>query len=57
MLAFMLDFHLKSLWTMENFVGLGNGIHFIFKYDVKKVIPLLMTFFDRLNFTIQTMYL
>jgi hypothetical protein len=49
MLALMLDPHFKSLWVVENFVGHGNVIHLITKYDVKEVIPLLMTLLDQLN--------
>lgn len=44
MLALMLDPHLKSLWTMESFVGCGNAIHLVTKYDhhVNEIIPFLM---------------
>jgi hypothetical protein len=49
MLALMLDPHFKSLWVVESFVGHGNVIHLITKYNVKEVIPLLMTFLDQLN--------
>jgi len=58
MLALMLDFHFKNpygLW--KTLWDLGNAICFITKYDIKKVIPLLMTIFDQLNFTIQTMFI
>jgi hypothetical protein len=46
MFALMLDFHLKSFGLWKTLWDLGNAIHFIPKYDIKKVIPLLMTIFD-----------
>jgi hypothetical protein len=49
MLALMLDPHFKSLRVVESFVGHGNVIHLTTKYDVKKVILLLMIFLDHLN--------
>jgi hypothetical protein len=30
MLAIMLDPHFKSLWIVENYVGCGVTIHFVF---------------------------
>jgi hypothetical protein len=36
MLFLMLDRYFKFLRVMENFVGHGNAIHFITKYDVKE---------------------
>ncbi len=50
----MLDPHYKSLQVVENYVGHGNAIHLAFKYDMKEVIPLLVTIFERLNPSIQT---
>jgi short subunit fatty acids transporter len=35
-------------------VGHGNAIHPAFKYDMKEVIPLFMTIFERLNLYILT---
>jgi len=40
---------------VENFVGRGNAIYFITEYDVKEVIPFLMTIFYYLNPIVQTM--
>jgi len=34
-------------------VGCGNAIHLASKYDLKEVIPLLMTIFESLNLSIQ----
>jgi hypothetical protein len=34
---------------VKGFVGCGNAIHFIIKYDVKEIIPLFMTNFYWLN--------
>jgi hypothetical protein len=48
----MLDPHYKSLWVFENYVGHKQAIHLAFKYDMKEVIPLLMTNFGRLNLSI-----
>jgi len=53
MLALMLDPCFKSLWVVESFVGHGNVIHFVVEYDVKEVIPLLMTLLDQLNLIIE----
>jgi len=53
MLALMLDPCFKSLWVVESFVGHGNVIHLVVDYDVKEVIPLLMTLLDQLNLTIE----
>ncbi len=50
----MLDPHYKSLRVIENYVGCGNAIHLTLEYDLKEVIPLLMTNFERLNASIQT---
>jgi hypothetical protein len=47
--ALMLDPHYKSLWVVENYVGRGDAICFPSKYDMKEVIPLLMTIFEKLN--------
>ncbi len=49
MLALMLDPCFTSLRVVESFVGCSNAIHLATKYDMKKVIPLLMTIFDQLN--------
>ncbi len=49
MLALMLDLHCKSLHVIENYVGHGNAIHLTLEYDLKEVIPFLMTNFERLN--------
>jgi hypothetical protein len=46
MLALMLDPCYKSLRVVEKHVGCGNAIHLASKYDLKGVIPLLMTNFD-----------
>jgi hypothetical protein len=53
MLALMLDPHYKSFQVIENYVGHGNAIHLTLEYDLKDVIPLLMTNFERLNPSIQ----
>jgi hypothetical protein len=53
MLALMLDPHYKSLKVVENHVGCGNAIRLASKYDLKEVIPLSMTIFERLNPSIQ----
>ncbi len=53
MLALMLDPCFKSLWVVESFVGHGNVIHLVVDYDVKEVIPLLMTLLDQLNLIIE----
>jgi hypothetical protein len=53
LLALMLDPHFKSLQVMKSFVGHNNAICLTIEYDVKKVIFLLMTFFDQLNPTIE----
>ncbi len=34
-------------------MGHGNVIHFIIKYDVKEIIPLLMTLLDQLNHNVE----
>jgi hypothetical protein len=34
---------------MENYVGHGEAICFASHYDVKTIMPLLMTCFDQLN--------
>ncbi len=49
MLALMLDPCFKSLQVVKSFVGHGDVIRLLTKYDVKEVIPLLMTLFDQLN--------
>jgi hypothetical protein len=49
MLALMLDPCFKSLWVVESFVGCSNAIRLATKYDMKEVIPLLMTIFDQPN--------
>jgi hypothetical protein len=38
---------------MENYVGCGEAICLASQYDVKTIIPLLMTCFDQLNPTSQ----
>jgi hypothetical protein len=53
MLTLILDPYYKSLQIVENYVGFGNTIYFAFKYDLKEIIPLLMTIFERLNLSIQ----
>jgi hypothetical protein len=47
MIAIMLDPCFKSLQVVENYVGHGKIIHLAFKYDIKTMIPLLMTSFDQ----------
>jgi hypothetical protein len=49
----MLDLQLKHLRVMENYVNYGNTINFHFEYNVKVIIPFLMTCFHWFNFTIQ----
>ncbi len=49
-----LDSCYKSLQVVEIYVGRGNVICLASKYDMKKVIPLLMITFERLNPSIQT---
>ncbi len=46
MFAIMLDPHFKSLWVTKNYVGCEESICVAFEYDVKTMIPLLMTCFD-----------
>jgi hypothetical protein len=53
MLALMLDPHHKSLQVVENYVGRGFEIYLASKYDLKEVIPFMMTTFERLNPSIQ----
>jgi hypothetical protein len=53
MLTLILDPRYKSLLVVENYMGHGNAICLAFKYDMKKIIPLLMTVFKRLNLFIQ----
>jgi hypothetical protein len=48
MLALMLDPCYKSL-QVENYVGRGNAIRLACEYDMKKIISLLVTIFERLN--------
>ncbi len=55
MLALMLDPHYKSLRVSENYVGHGNAIHLTLEYDMKEVIPFLITKFERLNHFIQAL--
>jgi hypothetical protein len=43
MFAIMLNPHFKSLQIVEKYVGYGGTICFVFEYDVKAMIPLLMT--------------
>ncbi len=47
--ALILDPHYKSLRIIENYVGQGNTICLACEYDMKEVISLLMTIFERLN--------
>jgi hypothetical protein len=49
MLALMLDPYFKSLRVVKSFVGCSNAIRLVTKYDVKKIIPLLMTIFYQSN--------
>jgi hypothetical protein len=49
----MLDPHYKSLWVVKNYEGHGNAIQFALENEMKKVIPLLMIVFERLNLFIQ----
>ncbi len=53
MFALMLDPHFKFLRVLKNYVGWGNVICLVTKYDAKVVIPLLMIIFYVLNPTIQ----
>ncbi len=53
MFALMLDPYYKSLRAVENYVKHGNVICLVFEYDMTKIIPFLMTIFERLNLSIQ----
>jgi hypothetical protein len=53
MLAIMLDFLFKHLCVVENYVSCGNTISLHFEYNVKVIIPFLMTCFHWLNFIVQ----
>jgi hypothetical protein len=53
MLALMLDPCFKTLQVVENYVGRENVIHLLVEYDVKEIIPFLMTIFEWLNPTIE----
>jgi hypothetical protein len=39
----------QSLRVVENYLGCGEAICVAFEFDVKLVIPLLLTCFDRFN--------
>jgi len=49
----MLDLWNMHLHVEENYVGHGNIIHHVFKYDVKAIIPILMICFHWLNPIVQ----
>jgi hypothetical protein len=49
MLATMLNHRFKSFQVVENLVGCGEAIQLAFEYDLKAIIPLLMTCFATLN--------
>jgi len=49
MFSLILDPCFKSLWVVESFVGHGNVIHLAIEYEMKKIIPLLMTLLNQLN--------
>jgi hypothetical protein len=53
MFALVFDPCFKSLWVLENYVGMGNVICLVIEYDAKVVIPLMMIIFYVLNFIIQ----
>jgi hypothetical protein len=53
MLTIMLDFWFKHLCVVENYVSCGNTISLHFEYNVKAIIPFLMTCFRWLNFIVQ----
>ncbi len=46
-------FPIQILAGFESYVGHVNVIYLVVEYDVKKVVPLLMTNFEQLNPTIQ----
>jgi hypothetical protein len=46
-------FLIQILASFESYVGHINVICLVVEYDVKEVIPLLMTIFEQLNPTIQ----
>jgi hypothetical protein len=49
MFTIMFDPHFKLLQTMENNVKCGDCIHFVSKYDVNLIIPILVIVFEVLN--------
>jgi hypothetical protein len=49
MFARMLTPRFKSFQVVENLVGCGEAIQLTFEYDLKAIIPLLMTCFATLN--------
>jgi hypothetical protein len=53
MLATMLNPRFKSFQVVKNLVGCGEAIQLAFEYDLKVVIPLLMTYFATLNIIIE----
>ncbi len=53
MLATMLNPRFKSFQIVKNLVGCGEAIQLAFEYDLKVVIPLLMTYFATLNIIIE----
>lgn len=48
-LATMLNPRFKSFQVVEIFVGCGEAIQLTFEYDLKAIIPFLMTCFATLN--------
>jgi hypothetical protein len=54
MLAIMLDPQFKSLQVVKNLGGHGDAIRLVFKYDLKVIIPLLITRFVTLNPNVET---
>ncbi|KAJ7552447.1 hypothetical protein O6H91_06G055400 [Diphasiastrum complanatum] len=53
-LALMLDPHFKGLSLVRDYVGRDAAIQIVGEYDVKVLIPLLVTCFNRLNPRAQT---
>jgi hypothetical protein len=53
MIESVLDPHYKSLWVVKNYVGHGNAIQLALENEMKRIIPLLMIVFERLNLFIQ----
>jgi hypothetical protein len=54
MFAIMFDPWFKSLQIVKKLMGRGDAIRLVFKYDLKVIIPLLMTCFVTLNPNVET---